>query len=48
MEREDIAMFFETSSKTALNVCRAFDEIAKQLFMNLPTKKFNYIEIPKE
>jgi hypothetical protein len=32
-------MFFETSSKTAINVTRAFDEIGKQLFMNQLEKR---------
>lgn len=27
-------MYFETSAKTALNVSKAFDEVAKQLFMS--------------
>ena len=30
-----MAMFFETSSKTAVNVSKAFDEVAKQLFMKV-------------
>ena len=34
IKSEDIAMYFETSAKTALNVSKAFDEVAKQLFMN--------------
>jgi len=28
-------MFFETSSKTAVNVSKAFDEVAKQLFIKV-------------
>jgi hypothetical protein len=40
-------MFFETSSKTALNVSKAFDEVAKQLFMNqLEKRKPNLDELP--
>jgi len=26
-------MYFETSAKTAVNVSKAFDEVAKQLFL---------------
>lgn len=32
-------MYFETSAKTALNVSKAFDEVAKQLFMNQLEKR---------
>lgn len=39
MKAEDVAMFFETSSKTAVNVSKAFDEVAKQLFLNQLEKR---------
>jgi hypothetical protein len=39
MIQEGIALFFETSAKTAQNVCQAFDEIGKQLFMNKLEKR---------
>ena len=32
-------MFFETSSKTAINVFKAFEELGKQLFLNQLSKK---------
>jgi|JI6StandDraft_1071083.scaffolds.fasta_scaffold70383_2 hypothetical protein len=41
MKTEDIALFFETSSKTALNVSLAFDEIVKQLYMTYLTTTKN-------
>lgn len=39
MKVHDIAMYFETSAKTALNVTKAFDEVAKQLFLNQIQKR---------
>jgi hypothetical protein len=42
-------MFFETSSKTALNVSKAFDEVGKQLFMNqLELRKSTPTEVLKD
>lgn len=39
-------MFFETSAKTSENVNLAFDQVAKQLFINqLQRKKIN-TEVP--
>ena len=34
MQQEEIAFYFETSSKSDVNVSKAFDEVAKQLFIN--------------
>ena len=39
MEEEEIVMFFETSSKTAINVAKAFEELGKQLFLNQLSKR---------
>ena len=34
MQKEELAFYFETSSKSDINVNKAFEEVGKQIFLN--------------
>lgn len=43
LKRENLNLFFETSSKSNINVARAFDETGKQLFLNYINTRANSV-----